>query len=236
MVMVGHAAARALTRRCQIAARMTPGPASADPAGPLRMLSSHLSPAPQKPRVIQAARLAGGDAPRMRGLRFGRFVWEALVSTGPRGHRAVAIRAHSHLRASDADRDQVLEFLKIAFVQGRLTIDELDARAGQALASRTYGELAVLTADIPSGAGRMLPDLPVAPEGVLADDPAPAPARTPASAKAAVWAACVIAGLPAVWAIFLTFYGGFVILFLLSFTGLVLTTGPRSRDKGTIAS
>jgi len=25
-------------------------------------------------------------------------------------------------------------------------------------------------------------------------------------------------------------------LFLLSFTGLVLTTGPRSRDKGTIAS
>ena len=51
-----------------------------------------------------------------------------------------------------------------------------------------------------------------------------------------MWAACVIAALPAVWAAFLTFYGGFVILFFLSFTGLVLTTGPRSQDKGTIAS
>jgi hypothetical protein len=158
------------------------------------------------------------------------------VSTGPRGHRAVAIRAHSHLRASDADREQVLEFLKIAFVQGRLTIDELDARAGQALVSRTYGELAVLTADIPSGAGRALPDLPAAPEAALAEDPVLAGTRPPASAKAAVWAACVIAALPAVWAAFLTFYGGFVILFLLAFTGLILTTGPRSQDKGTIAS
>jgi hypothetical protein len=157
------------------------------------------------------------------------------VSTGPRGHRAVAIRAHSHLRASDADREQVLEFLKIAFVQGRLTIDELASRAGQALVSRTYGELAVLTTDIPPGAGRALPDLPAAPEGPLAEDPVPAPARTPASAKAAVWAACIIAALPAVWAAFLTFYGGFVILFLLAFTGLTLTTGPRSQDKGTIA-
>jgi hypothetical protein len=148
----------------------------------------------------------------------------------------VAIRAHGHLRASDADRDQVLEALKIAFVQGRLTIDELDARAGQALVSRTYGELAALTADIPSGAGRTLPDLLIAPEGVLAEDPVPAPARTPASAKAAVWAACVIAALPAVWAVFLTFYGGFVIVFLIAFTGLILTTGPRSQDKRTIAS
>jgi hypothetical protein len=169
--------------------------------------------------------------PQMRGLRFGRFVWEALVSTGPRGHRAVAIRAHSHLRASDADREQVLEFLKIAFVQGRLTIDELDARARPA-----PGQLAVLTADIPSGAGRALPDLPVGPDGALAEDPVAAPSRTPASAKAAVWAACIIAALPAVWAAFLTFYGGFVILFLLAFTGLTLTTGPRSQDKGTIAS
>ncbi|MBO0814204.1 MAG: DUF1707 domain-containing protein [Actinobacteria bacterium] len=157
------------------------------------------------------------------------------MSTGPRGHRAAAIRAHSHLRASDADREQVLEFLKTAFVQGRLTIDELDARAGQALVSRTYGELAALTGDIPSGPVRILPGPPAAPAAVPAADPVPKPARTPASAKAAVWAACVIAALPAVWAAFLTFYGGFVILFLLAFTGLTLSTGPRSHDKSTIA-
>jgi DUF1707 SHOCT-like domain len=171
------------------------------------------------------------------------------VSTGPWGHRVVVVRARSHLRAShpgrasdhlrasDADREQVLEFLKTAFVQGRLTMDELDARAGQALVSRTYGELAALTADIPSGPAQVLPRPPAAPAGVPAAEPVPAAARTPASAKAAVWAACVIAALPAVWAAFLTFYGGFVILFLLAFTGLTLSTGPpRSRDKRTIAS
>jgi len=41
--------------------------------------------------------------------------------------------------------------------------------------------------------------------------------------------------LPAVWAAFLTFYGGFVILFLIAFTGLTTSTGPPSRDKGTAA-
>jgi hypothetical protein len=41
--------------------------------------------------------------------------------------------------------------LKAAFVQGRLTKDELDARAGQAFAARTYAELAAITADLPAG-------------------------------------------------------------------------------------
>jgi hypothetical protein len=54
------------------------------------------------------------------------------------------------LRASHADREQVIGTLKIAFVQGRLSEDELDARAGQAYASRTYAELAEVTADIPA--------------------------------------------------------------------------------------
>ncbi len=41
--------------------------------------------------------------------------------------------------------------LKAAFVQGRLAKDELDARAGQAFAARTYADLAALTADLPAG-------------------------------------------------------------------------------------
>ena len=41
--------------------------------------------------------------------------------------------------------------LKAAFVQGRLTEDEFDARAGQVYASRTRAELAALTADLPAG-------------------------------------------------------------------------------------
>jgi hypothetical protein len=55
------------------------------------------------------------------------------------------------LRASHADRDHVIGILKAAFVQGRLAKDEFDLRVGQALASRTYAELAVLTADLPPG-------------------------------------------------------------------------------------
>jgi hypothetical protein len=47
----------------------------------------------------------------------------------------------------------------------------------------------------------------------------------PASAKAAVWAACAIVAVPAVWAAFLTYYGGFLILFLLAFTGLTVAIG-----------
>jgi hypothetical protein len=68
----------------------------------------------------------------------------------PGDQRAVAA-GRGRMRASHADRDRSIELLKNAFVQGRLTKPELDARVGQALASRTYAELAALTADIPAG-------------------------------------------------------------------------------------
>jgi Domain of unknown function (DUF1707) len=69
---------------------------------------------------------------------------------GP-GYEAAAAAARGRLRASHADREQVIDLLKTAFVQGRLTRDELDARVGQALASRTHAELATLTTDLPVG-------------------------------------------------------------------------------------
>jgi Domain of unknown function (DUF1707) len=61
------------------------------------------------------------------------------------------------MRASDADREQVIDVLKAAFVEGRLHKDELDARAGQAFASRTYAELTAVTADIPAGPAGVQP-------------------------------------------------------------------------------
>ena len=57
--------------------------------------------------------------------------------------------ARGRLRASDADREQVIDVLKVAFAQGRLTKDDLDLRAAQAFISRTYAELAAVTADTP---------------------------------------------------------------------------------------
>jgi hypothetical protein len=57
---------------------------------------------------------------------------------------------HASLRASHADREQVVGTLKDAFVQGRLTKDEFDSRVGHALAARTYADLATLSADLPA--------------------------------------------------------------------------------------
>ncbi|MER5640026.1 DUF1707 domain-containing protein [Kitasatospora sp. NPDC002227] len=57
------------------------------------------------------------------------------------------------LRASHADRDRVVDVLRVAAGDGRLTADELDERVEAALAARTLGELAGLTADLPSGPG-----------------------------------------------------------------------------------
>lgn len=68
--------------------------------------------------------------------------------TGP-GDGITAGRGH--LLAADADRERAVGTLKIAFVQGRLTKDELEVRAGQAFSSRTYADLAAVTADLPTG-------------------------------------------------------------------------------------
>ncbi len=73
--------------------------------------------------------------------------------------------AGSGLRASRADRERVIDLLKAAFVQGRLPRDEFDARISQVLASRTYAELAVVTADIPAALIEAPPRLPARTRG-----------------------------------------------------------------------
>jgi len=79
--------------------------------------------------------------------------------TGPQDPAAGGDR----LRAGHADREQVIEALKTAFVHGRLTRDELDLRAGRALSARTCADLAALTADIPPGPAAAGPARPPAP-------------------------------------------------------------------------
>ena len=55
------------------------------------------------------------------------------------------------VRASDADRDRVVDTLRVAVGDGRLTADEFGERMEAALSARTLGELAVLTADLVTG-------------------------------------------------------------------------------------
>jgi Domain of unknown function (DUF1707) len=62
--------------------------------------------------------------------------------------------ANPELRASHEDRDRVVEILRVAAGDGRLTAAELDERLDAALAARTSGELAALTVDLPEVAGQ----------------------------------------------------------------------------------
>jgi hypothetical protein len=85
------------------------------------------------------------------------LVGEAPVMTGPGDEMAAGTAGRGHLRASDADREQVIGTLKAVFVQGLLDKDEFDLRVGQAFASRTYAELAAVTAGIPARPDPALP-------------------------------------------------------------------------------
>jgi hypothetical protein len=57
---------------------------------------------------------------------------------------------YARLRVADGDRERTADVLRGAYVEGRLSQDELDARLGQAYGSRTYADLAALTADLPA--------------------------------------------------------------------------------------
>jgi Flp pilus assembly protein TadB len=63
------------------------------------------------------------------------------------------MRRHELLRASDADRDAVIDRLRGAAGEGRLESDELEQRVERALHARTYGQLEELVADLPDDGG-----------------------------------------------------------------------------------
>lgn len=74
----------------------------------------------------------------------------------PRERNEEAPAAH-RLRASHEDRDRVIEILRVAAGDGRLTVEELDERVEVAFSARTYGELAALTADLPTASPAVTP-------------------------------------------------------------------------------
>jgi hypothetical protein len=57
----------------------------------------------------------------------------------------------SAMRASTADRDRAVDVLRAAYSEGRLTHAELESRIDSALRARTYGDLAALVIDVPTG-------------------------------------------------------------------------------------
>ena len=78
----------------------------------------------------------------------------------------------SAMRASDKDREAVVTVLRDAYTAGRLTLEEFDERTSAAYAGKTWGELRVLTADLPE-TPEMDSDLPrpLAPPRPALEDP-----------------------------------------------------------------
>ncbi|MER7000303.1 DUF1707 domain-containing protein [Streptomyces sp. NPDC000410] len=71
----------------------------------------------------------------------------------------------SAMRVSHAERDAVVEQLRDAAADGRIDLDELDARLAVALTAKTYGDLAPLTADLPTEAAVLDPGEPLTLKG-----------------------------------------------------------------------
>jgi Domain of unknown function (DUF1707) len=84
---------------------------------------------------------------------------------GPGDEIAAGAGGHGHLRASYADREQVIGTLKAAFLQGMLAKDEFELRVGLTLAARTYADLAALTGDLPAGLAAAKPPQPAPAQG-----------------------------------------------------------------------
>ena len=59
-------------------------------------------------------------------------------------------RERGKMRASDADRDRVVEFLNMAYSEGRLSKDEYDGRLENAFSACTYADLDQLVTDLPA--------------------------------------------------------------------------------------
>jgi hypothetical protein len=148
---------------------------------------------------------------------------EAPVGIEPQDFNRGWAAGGGHIRASDADRERVIDALKVAFVQGRLTKSELARLAGQALESRTYADLASATASIPAEpAATPVPRQPAS----------PVPARQ-VNWKVIAWVVGVITVMPALgFAFFATYYGSFYIMLLIGFvaSGLIGSPGIGRRS------
>ena len=138
------------------------------------------------------------------------------MTAKPRDDMAAAAAGRGRLRASHADREHVLDVLKAAFVEGRLTKDEFDMRVGQTFASRTYAELAALTANIPAG--------------LIGVQPPRKPARAEAphpQNKVVNSCACAALAVLALGAALVTGNVGLFFVFVVAILGILFVVGGR---------
>jgi len=73
-----------------------------------------------------------------------------VVQSAERTRTFAAAGERGKLRASDADRDRVVELLNLAYSEGQLSKDEYDTRLDSAMSARTFADLDSLVTDLPA--------------------------------------------------------------------------------------
>ncbi|MFJ9770105.1 DUF1707 and DUF4190 domain-containing protein [Kitasatospora sp. NPDC101157] len=97
------------------------------------------------------------------------------------------------MRASHADRDRTVDVLKAGFAEGRLSAQEYEQRHEAAARALTYGELAALVADLPTGP-MTAPLQSAQPVPATFLVPPPVPQARPTSVLAVVSLVCGLTG------------------------------------------
>ena len=140
---------------------------------------------------------------------------EAPVTAEPWDQVAACMVSRDQIRASDADRNRVLDTLGTAFVEERLTAEEYRARAIWALTSRTYGDLSAVTASIPPR--REAPPLRTVRTDLDRIDK-----------KSLAWGMFLFLMPVTLGTAFLTHQVAFFVLFVVAFIGVTVTAQPDS--------
>jgi hypothetical protein len=129
---------------------------------------------------------------------------------------------YGQMRAAHADRGRAIDVLKAAFAEGRLDKDEYAGRVGQVYTSRSYAELAELTADLPAGPlGTLMPE--------SGSRPVPAAATTSSPGTSALAVASLIFGIATV--VFPAMFLAGVPAVLLGLVALARTGRTRRRGR-----
>jgi len=140
-----------------------------------------------------------------------------MLSMGKLRERGgVVADRREELRAADVDREFVVERLKGALDEGRLSLSEYDERLQQTYSARTYGDLDRLLADLPlQGHAQLVPAPPTSP-AASTSPPVTATAVPPGRAVprwlAIVWGAWLTAVLVnvAIWGAVVLSTGHFI--------------------------
>ncbi|MGW6914417.1 DUF1707 and DUF4190 domain-containing protein [Kitasatospora sp. NPDC054939] len=152
----------------------------------------------------------GGPPPRVPGNPYAGPQWPSPVQPAPAPAAPVQL-PQSAMRAAHTDRDRTVDVLKAAYAEGRLSSDEYSQRFDAASRAQTYGELAQIVADLPSGpmVAPMSPPMavpvavPVAVPATFLPAPVPAPPTNGAAVTSLVLGLLTVTtmgmtGLPAV--------------------------------------